>query len=79
LFAYNEKPDALNEPTKYPSTPLPNLLKAMDELYSDQLSFGKGESDGLQFDLVSVFFTKFQVIVVLLGVDYSPMMGSLSV
>lgn len=56
LFAYNTMPDILREPARYPFTPYQDLLKAMQELYPDMLSFAKGDTDGFRFDFNTVFY-----------------------
>ena len=56
LIAYNDTPDMLNEPAKYPLTPHQDLVKAMQELYPNRLSFAEGDTDSLRFDVNAVFY-----------------------
>jgi hypothetical protein len=56
LLAYNDAPDMYSEPAKYPLTPAQDLLKAIQELYPDRLSFAEGDTDGLRFDDNAVFY-----------------------
>jgi hypothetical protein len=47
---YNGNTVIWNEKSKYPHTPRNELLKAMTELYPNQLSFSEGHTDGSRFD-----------------------------